>query len=45
MFSTELDIAKNSDSLKGKAPGFPHGPTQELLKCQTQSGGGCLTIY
>ena len=40
-----LMLPQNSDAKKGKAPGFPHGPTRELLTCQTQSGGGCLTIY
>ena len=40
-----LILPKNSDTKKGKAPGFPHGTTQGLFTCQTQSGGGCLTIY
>ena len=40
-----LILPQNSDAKKEKAPGFPLGPTQELLKCQTQSGGKCLAIY
>ena len=40
-----LILLKNSGAKKRKALGFPLGATQELFKCQTQSGGGCLTIY
>ena len=38
-------MPQNSGAKKEKAPGLPLGPTQELLTCQTQPGGGCLTIY